>query len=541
MRCATLLALDSFEQVLQEARRDREGPHDDARLEYYAAAALLGLGREAEALAAYEHALQLRGDFPDALFDLGTLCLRLSRFERAATAFSRLVALEPRRDFARGARLHARLQTCDWLDFKDEVHAITSAVDSGIRADLPLSFMAICDDPDRQLKCTRLFAEAHAKPVAASGTRLCRPDGRLRVAYVSADFLEHPVAYLLAGVIDAHDREQFEILGISLRADERSPTQRRLSLAFDRFIDATGMSDGAIAGLMQDHEIDIAVDLMGYTAAARPGVFARRPAPIQVSYLGYPGTQCAPYIDYLVADPAVIPSADVRFYSEQVVHLPGCYLPNDAQRRIGTPPTRAQAGLPEDGLVFCAMTTPYKINPPLFDVWARLLGGVPASVLWVRAMGAKGHASLRRELERRGVDPERLLFANHVPGISDHLARLTLADLCLDTFPYNSHSTACDALWAGVPVLTCAGRGMASRVAASALNAVGLDDLITHDLREYEAQALALASVPGRLQELRERLRHNRDGSALFGTVAYTRALEQTFLVMRRQRLGATA
>ena len=541
LHCAALLAIDSFERVLHEARRDREDPSTDAQLEYFAGEALLGLGRESEALAAYDHALALRPEFPDALSALGTLCLRLGRFQQAAAAFSRLFELAPGRDFARGTRLHARLQTCDWSDYDEEIQAIITAVDDGIRADLPLSFMAICDDPALQLKCTQLFAATFATPAAASCIRPSRPQGRLRIAYLSADFLEHPVAYLLSGVIDAHDRGQFEIIGISLRADERSPTQERLSLAFDRFVDATGMSDAAIAALVQDLQVDIAVDLMGYTAAARPGVFARRAAPIQVSYLGYPGTQCAPYIDYLIADPVVIPPADVRFYSEEVVQLPGCYLPNDDRRQIGTPPTRVQAGLPQDGLIFCAMTHPYKINPPLFAVWARLLHAVPTSVLWVRGIGAEGRASLERELQHRGVEPERLRFASHVPAISDHLARLTLADLCLDTFPYNSHSTACDALWAGVPVLTCAGRAMASRVAASALTAVGLGDLITQDLSEYEDLALALALTPGRLRELRERLRRNRDGSALFGTAAYTRALERAFLHMRWQRMATTA
>ena len=539
LRCASLLALEAFAQVLQEARSGLAGRRDDAELEYYAGTALLSLGRESEALAAYERALQLRPEFPDALFDLGTLCLRLSRFARATAAFDELVALAPDKDYARGTRLYARLQICDWHQYEDEVRAVIGAVEAGIRADLPLSFMTICDDPSLQLKCTQLFAVRHAKPLAASSAGQCRPTGRLRVAYVSADFVEHPVAHLLCGVIDAHDREQFETIAISLRADERSPTQQRLRLAFDRFIDATGWSDAAIAALIRELEVEVAIDLMGYTAATRPGVFARRPAPIQVNYLGYPGTLCASYIEYLIADAVVIPPSDFRFYSEQVVHLPNCYLPNDVKRKIGVPPTRAQAGLPEHGLVLCAMTTPYKLNPPLFDVWARILRETPPSVLWVRATTDEARTNLRRELERRAVDRERLVFAAHVPEVADHLARLALADLCLDTFPYNSHSTACDALWAGVPVLTCAGRGMASRVAASTLRAVGLGgELITVDLSEYEARAIALASHPDRLRELKETLCANRGRSALFDTATYTRALEHAFLEMRRQRLG---
>lgn len=530
LRCSALIALGSFAEALQETTGGAGYQHDDAQLEYYAGTALQALGREPEAVAAYERAIRYRDVFPDANFDLGILYLRLRQFEDAARAFERVFEVEPERDFLRGTRLHARLQICNWDDYEIEVSAVIAGVKAGKRTDLPLSFMSICGDAGLQHKCTQAYVAAQWLPSPMPATRANRLPGPKRIAYLSADFLEHPVAYLLAGVIEAHDRNRVESIGVALRCDERSPTYRRLRSGFDRFIDAAGMSDETIAQLLQELDVDILVDLMGYTAGARPGILARRPAKVQVGYLGYPGTLCAPYIDYLVADSVVIPAAGQEHYIEPVIRLPGCYLPNDLHRQIGIAPTRAQAGLPEQGLVFCAFTHGHKINPPLFDVWAQLLREVPHSVLWLRSMGAASLSNLRLEAQRRGIDPARLVPAIHVPDIADHLARLGLADLCLDTFPYNSHSTACDALWAGVPVLTCTGHSMASRVAASVLTAAGLEDFITCDFEQYAARGLELAALPERLQQARQRLREQRDHLVLFDTRAYTRAYEDALL-----------
>jgi protein O-GlcNAc transferase len=260
---------------------------------------------------------------------------------------------------------------------------------------------------------------------------------------------------------------------------------------------------------------------------------------VQATYLGYAGTLGAPYMDYLIADGVVIPPGQERWYSESVVRLPHCYLPNDDRREIGEVPSREQAGLPASGLVLCAFTNAYKINPPVFGVWMRLLREVPGSVLWLRGMGEQAQQNLQQEAERLAVERERLVFAPRVPGMAAHLARQSLADLYLDTQPYNAHSTACDALWAGVPVLTCAGRSFAARVAASALTAVGLPQLITHTLQEYEAKALQLAREPQRLQQLREELRRQRLGSALFDTQRYCRHLESAYLTMHQRAVHA--
>jgi predicted O-linked N-acetylglucosamine transferase (SPINDLY family) len=368
---------------------------------------------------------------------------------------------------------------------------------------------------------------------ASSAPPLSERPKRLRIAYVSSDFREHAIAHLLVGVLEQHDRDRFDVHAVSLQPPTReSAIGARLQRAVAGYHDVSASTDMAAALLLRQLGIDIAVDLNGYTIGGRPGIFGQRGAPVQVSYLGYAGTMGAPFIDYLLADAVVIPAGEERWYSEQVVRLPHCYLPNDDRREIGAPPSRAAAGLPENGLVFCAFTNAYKINPPVFDVWMRLLAAVPGSVLWLKQMGAQAQANLQREARARGVADARLVFAPHVASMAEHLGRQGLADLCLDTLPYNAHSTACDALWAGVPVLTCTARSFASRVAASALTAVGLPELITHSLSEYERRGLELARQPQQLQSLRARLQHNRERAPLFDTAAYTRALEQAFLSM---------
>jgi predicted O-linked N-acetylglucosamine transferase (SPINDLY family) len=355
---------------------------------------------------------------------------------------------------------------------------------------------------------------------------------RLRVAYLSADFNEHPTAYLTAGLFEQHDTSRFEITALSFGQNDNSPARRRLEAAFEHFIDVGGNSDQEIAALMRRTEIDIAVDLMGFTKDHRLGVLARRAAPIQVNYLGYPGTTGAPYMDYILADATVIPEDHDAFYAERVVRIPGTYQINDNRRAIGQrTPTREECGLPQNAFVFCCFNNPQKITPEIFDIWMRLLQATEGSVLWLITGIAKAAANLRLEAEKRGVAPERLIFAPKA-SVADHLARHRLADLCLDTLPYNAHTTASDALWAGLPVLTCLGETFAGRVAASLLKAIGLDALITRTLAEYEALALRLARDPAYLAALKDTLNRNRDTSLLFDTQGATRHIEAAYQTM---------
>ncbi len=361
---------------------------------------------------------------------------------------------------------------------------------------------------------------------------------RIRIAYVSSDLSDHPVGRLLCSLIEHHDHARFEVIAVALGTDSQaSVVGSRLRAAFDVYHEAARLDDASVAALLRQSAVDIAIDLNGYTSGGRPAIFAQRAAPVQVNYLGYAGTLGAPYIDYLIADEIVIPPGAEEWYAERVVRLPHCYLPSDGRRALADSPTRPQAGLPQQGLVWCAFTNHYKINPPVFDVWMRLLAAVPGSVLWLRAGHPVGTQNLRQEASARGIEPDRLIFAPPLTDMAEHLARQRLADLYLDTLPYNAHSTTCDALWAGLPVLTCAGRSFASRVAASALTAVGLPELITSSLAEYEQRALELAREPGRLQALRAHLERQRSTSPLFDCAGYARHLECAYARMHQRRL----
>ena len=333
---------------------------------------------------------------------------------------------------------------------------------------------------------------------------------KIKVAYLSSDFRLHPLSFLMAELFELHDRSQFEVIGVSFGPDDRSDMRSRLVAAFDQFIDVRTKSDQEVARLLNDLRIDIAVDLNGHTQGARSGILAFRPAPIQVSYLGFPGTTGADFIDYIIADAIVLPFDEQPYYTENIVHLPDCYQVNDRKRTIASrTPTREELGLPAQGFVFCCFNNNWKITPAVFDVWMRLLKAVEGSVLWLFRDNRDAETNLRKEAAARGIDPTRLVFADRLP-LDDHLARHRLADLFLDTLPYNAHTTASDALWAGLPVLTCRGKTFAGRVAASLLTAVGLPELLTDSLEEYEALALRLATDPLLRSGLRERLRKNR-------------------------------
>jgi predicted O-linked N-acetylglucosamine transferase (SPINDLY family) len=492
---------------------------------------LLGLNRARAALACFERALALAPGDCSALHGRGAALVELGRLEEAAQAFSELMHVEPDHHSALGNLFHLRMEQCDWHDFDDLWARALDSLRRTRRFVNPLTSL-LHEDSALKLDCARAFVEERFPPQPSLGP--LPPPGiargrRIRVAYVSADFTDHPVAHLLVGVLERHDREQFDIIGVSLRPRRSGSFEERVHGAFDRSIDASAMSDRDIASLMREWGVDIAVDLMGFTEGSRLGIFARRSAPVQVNYLGWAGTTGATYMDYLLADEVVIPEGDGRWYSEQVVRLPGCYLPTDDRRAVGAPPTRDQAGLPQHAFVFCAFTKAHKINPRMFQIWMRLLRETEGSVLWLRDMGPVVRVHLTREAERLGVQTGRLVFAPRVAGAAEHLGRHALADLVLDTLPYNAHSTTCDALWAGVPVLTCAANGFASRTAASAIGAATLPELVTQSLEEYERRALDLAQQPEWLGELRSRLTRQGKMSPLFDTARYTRHLETAF------------
>jgi protein O-GlcNAc transferase len=496
--------------------------------------ALLDLHRTPEALQSFNAALAASPVFPEALFNRGTTLLELRRFAEAVRDFADLVLAAPHLGGALGNLLYARRNCCDWRDDESICAEVVAAVRSGALAATPLSFLCTSDSPQAQLTCAQTFTAARypPRPLRVQG-RWPYAHDRIRVAYVSGDFGAHAVSYLLAGVLECHDRERFETTAVAWGRQNDGPMRKRLEAAFGRFVEATARSDREIATLLRDLEIDIAVDLTGHTSGQRTEIFAHRCAPLQVNYLGFPGTSGAPYMDYLFADAAVVPAGEESAYSEQVVRLPHCFLPTDDRRSIaGEAATRAAAGLPAHGFVFCAFNNPVKITPEVFGMWLRLLRELAGSVLWLRADTPDARANLSDTARRQGVEPARLVFAPAISRMESHLARYRLADLFLDTQPYNAHATACDALWAGLPVLTCRGRSFAGRVGASLLTALGLPELVAESLQEYERLALDLARDPPRLAGLRARLERLRHASPVFDTTQYCRHLESAYTTM---------
>ncbi len=423
---------------------------------------------------------------------------------------------------------------CDWRHWSERLSVLSGQVKMNQEAVIsPFSALTIPGlTPDDLLKVARQQAASYGIWMdRASELRpapLKSPDSRLRIGYLSADFQEHATAYLTAGLFERHDRERFEIFAYSSDPDDGGPMRQRLRQAFDHFIDIRSLSHLAAAQRIRDDGIDILIDLKGYTRNARIEILALRPSPLQVTWLGFPGGLGAPFIDYLIADPVVAPSEQAIHYDEAIAYLPDVYAPVDANRQIAVTPTRAEAGLPATGFVFCCFNDPYKITPEVFDRWCALLKAVPHAVLWLYAKSDEVMDNLRREAAIRDVASARLIFARKKPQ-PEHLARLALADLFLDTQPVNAHTTASDALWMGVPVLTCLGETFAARVAASLLNAVGLPELIATDLDDYQARALRLASQPQELAVIKQRLADAHGSAAFFDTTRFTRNLEALY------------
>lgn len=496
-------------------------------------AALLALRKYEEALASFDRALQLRPDDIEAWANRAALWFEVRRYDRAAEDFAKFLELAPDFPYVRGNLALARAYCCDWRVAQDDREQITAALRAGKSPIPPHAAVLLLDDPGDQLLSARQWA-ASQSPVVRPVQPPRRDDGhrRLRVAYVSADFHLHATAMLLVGVLEQHDRDQFEIFGISSGPDDGSALRKRVTAACDRFFELSAANDQDIAQRIAGLKIDIAVDLKGFTQHSRPGIFACRPAPILVNYLGHPGTMGAEYIDYILADRTVIPPDHEQYYSEKVVVLPGCYQANDARRAIGQEPSRAEAGLPGQSFVFCCFNNTCKVTQDIFAVWMRLLHAVEGSALWLLAGNDAAMVNLRRAVVSAGIDENRLIFAPHVEPES-HLARHGLADLFLDTSPCSAHTAASDALWAGLPLVTIAGPTFAGRVAASALQAVGLPELVTHSLDEYEKVALELAKSPDALERLKARLGRQCTTHPLFDTAGFTRNLERAYLQMR--------
>ena len=502
---------------------------------------LFDAGRHEEALASYDKALALKPQSAEASAGRGHALAGLKRPEEAIVAYGDALARKGDLIGLQGDRVFARMQLCDWDGIEADSDRLLQAVRAGEAATSPFNFLVSNASAADQLRCARTWADRRypAQPPLWRGGRYVHD--RIRIGYVSADFREHPVAYLTAGLFEVHDRARFEAIGFSIGPDDGSDIRRRLTRAFDKFIDVAALGVDDIAARIRAEEIDLLVDLNGFTQNARPGIFARRPAPVQVNYLGFPGTMGADYIDYIIVDPVLVPRSHREAYAEKVVTLPHSYMPHDDANRAmsdgGLP--RAQFGLPERAFVFCCFNNAYKFNPRAFASQMRIMKAVDGSVLWLSECHPCAMANLRKAAAAVGIAPERLIFAARVPSVADHLARHRLADLFLDTLPYNAHTTASDALWAGLPVLTQIGESFAGRVAASLLTAIGLPELIAQTTEQFESLAIELASAPETLSQIGERLARNRATAPLFDTRLFARHLESAYATMvERSRAG---
>ncbi len=488
--------------------------------------------------AAYREALRLNPDHSDALGNLGTLLAEQGRRSDAIKLFERLTQTHPSYPGIWGKLSFEKRHNCDWDNFDALEGKLRQMAREGLPKISPFWLITLNSSPQEQLANARSYAEGLRQPAMTLPQRAPQRRDKIRIGYLSADFHPHATAYLMAELFERHDRSCFDIAAYSIGPDSDSDMRRRLVSSFDRFVDLRTLSHGDAAQRIHADDVDILIDLKGYTQNSRPEILACRPAQVQVNYLGYPGTMGASFIDYILADRFLIPSTQHGFYEEKVVTLPHCYQPNDTRRQISNMPLqRSMFGLPGNGFVFACFNNPYKLTPQIFDIWMRLLDQVPGSVLWQLQVESETAANLQREAQARGVDPQRLVFAQPLAQ-PIHLARQALADLFLDTLPVNAHTTASDALWAGLPVLTCAGETFISRVAGSLLTAVGLPELVTTNLQDYEALALALARDPARLASLRQQLAQNRHAPPLFDIARFTRNLESAYQQIWERRLS---
>ena len=527
---------------------------------------LTRLNRHTEALASYDCAIALNSRYADALSNRGNLLANLKRLddalashdraleifpnsavflgnrgyvfrtmnlpEKVAQDFSRVLELDPGYEYAFGHKLYANIQVCNWAQYDADRIRLVEHVREGRRACLPFPLLAVTDSAEEQLICAQTFvAHKHSPMTKALWTGERYRHKRIRIAYLSADLYYHVVTTLIGDLFEHHDKSRFEVSAWSFGPDVEDAVRAKLRKSFEQFNDVGHMTDLEVATMLRAREIDIAVDLNGFTTHCRPDIFAHRAVPIQVNYLGYPGTIGADYMDYIIGDAEVIPEEHEAYYSEKVVRLPDTYQVNSLRVVAERTPSRAEAQLPETGFVFCCFNNSYKITPEIFDIWIRLLKCIDGSVLWLSESSATVSRNLRLEAAARGVSAERLVFATRVLPPA-YFARYRLADLFLDTLPYNAHTTASDALWAGLPLLTCRGNAFPGRVAASLLRAIGLPDLITTNLADYEALALKLASTPDLLAEINSRLARNRSTHPLFDMDRFSRHLESAYVTM---------
>lgn len=499
-------------------------------------------GQQDRAVAAYLKSSELNPQSPIPHQNIAAIYNQRKDYESSLRYLEKARDLDSGAAYIQGMIAHAKIYTCHWSGLEDYLAALTTDIPHHDKISNPFPPVAYIDDQKLLTKIASDWVKnkcptSHFLPPFEK--KPPAPGQRIKLGYFSADLHSHATALLMAGLFEAHDRNQFELVAFSFGPDADDALTKRIRSAFDQFVDVRAMSDRAIAALARELKIDIAIDLKGFTQDSRTGIFAERAAPIQMNYLGFPGSMGAPYVDYIVADDYIIPEELSVNYTEQVLRLPHCYQPNDNLRVIAsTPQSRADHGLPDEAIVLCSFNNNYKITPTVFDIWMRLLKQFPQTVLWLLKDTPTAEKNLRTEAHARGVDPERLIFAKRLKP-EEHLARHVCADLFLDTYPCNAHTTASDALYAGLPLLTCSGNSFASRVAGSLLTTIGLPELITNNLIDYEHKTVELISNPTLLAEIKKRLQKNKNTTPLFDTQRYAKDWEQLLLQVHQRATNA--
>ena len=536
---ASLFALDRYEEASQCFEKSLAINPSYAAFWWNRGRALDAMGRHGEAIVCHDRAIELEPDNADIWCAKGNSLNELKRYDEALTHYTHALRIDPERDYLLENIISTRMHLCEWEGVANQIPELAGRIFDGKNAATPFGVLNLMDEASLHRKTAEIYAKKFPhNPVLGEIPKRTHRE-KIRVGYFSHDFHEHATAFLTAELFELHDRTRFEIFAFSFGPDRDDAMRRRLVMAFDGFIDVRDRSDVEIAQLAREMDIDIAVDLQGYQTQHRTGIFACRAAPVQVNYLAYPGTMGSPCIDYLLADVVVIPPESRQHYTEKIAYLPHSYQANDSKRPIAEREfAREELGLPSEGFVFCCFNHQYKITPQIFTAWMQILLGVRGSVLWLFESSVLATNNLRREAERQGVSGERLIFA-HTMRLPDHLARHRCADLFLDTLPYNAHTTASDALWAGLPVLTCMGNAFPARVAASLLTAMEMPELITQTTEEYVLRAIDLAMHPKKTQAIKEKLATNRMSSPLFNSRRFTRDLEAVYReMMERHFLG---
>ncbi|MEQ1825399.1 MAG: tetratricopeptide repeat protein [Pirellula sp.] len=540
----TTEAIACYQQTLKIRPRDFEAMNN-------LGGALQATGNYQAAIACYQSALQIQPNYVQVVCNLGSALKASGQPEQARDCYRHALSMQPQSIEAMNGLVGQLQEMCSWPNYESLSHRLVEAIDLAIRSKQnhlisPLSYLGLptVTTPRQQLEfcldfCSRKLTSVVGAKRPFQFHRTTKP--RLRIGYLSGDLQTHPVALCVCELFENHDRDRFEIIAYSFGADDQSPTRRRIANACDQFLDIREESFEASAARIHSDQIDILVDLMGHTYNARTEIVAMRPAPIQIQFLGFAGTMGLPTIDYLVADTFVIPNEHLTNYSEKIIRMPHCFFPNDTKRAWDLKTNRADHGLPEEAVVLCSFNNTTKITPVMFDLWMRVLKSVPNAVLWIYVQNDIAANNLRSEAVARGVGADRMVFARRLPNLDDHMARYSLADLFLDTFPYNAHSTSSDALWMGCPVITKSGQTFASRIAGSVLRAVQLEQLITTTTDDYERLAIELASDRSKLQALRSHLEANRFSLPLFQSQEYAKNMEAGFETVWQRWLAGLA